>query len=607
MSLQTIPLSRLVPSPRNVRKTGGMSVPELAASIRATGLLQNLVVRAKGDVFEVDAGGRRLKALQLLANEGDLAPDFPVPCNVLEAGESIEASLHENVAREAMHPADAFEAFAQLVAQGMSPPEIAARFGYPERTVQQRLKLSKVAPDLIKAYREGKLELQALEAFAVTDDHAAQLAFWKRAQRDTWLLRRPDEIREQLTAKEYPSSAPLAQFVTVKAYEAAGGAVRTDLFASKDDPAAYLVDVQLLERLANEKLQAKAEAIREEEGWSWAEARASFEYDDEHKSKLGRIGHRHSPLGAKAFSKDQKASAGVIVTISRGGVEVHRGMIKPADAAAAKKASAQASKRGDAKVTTKPKAKPKDMSDALRARLTAARTMGLRAEMVKHQHVALVALAHSLAMQLLWKPSANGYFSIGEHSPLTIAGPHQFQDRQSLDRFDDQIEKSPAGVAVRAEVDALRKAMPAKREELFAWLLKQTPATVARVLTCCAALATNAVVHTDQGAKNERAKVVDQMHTAAELDMAAYWKPTVDNYLGSVSKDKVLEALKEANLGDATLVPRLVSAKKAAAAAQAEKLLAGRKWLPRILRAPDERKPAKSAKAKASKKPAKAK
>ena len=68
----TVPLNKLVVSPRNVRKTNGEEdIAGLAESIRSKGLLQNLVVSksADGKLFDVDAGGRRLRALQLLAQQ----------------------------------------------------------------------------------------------------------------------------------------------------------------------------------------------------------------------------------------------------------------------------------------------------------------------------------------------------------------------------------------------------------------------------------------------------------------------------------------------------------------------------------------------------------
>jgi ParB family transcriptional regulator, chromosome partitioning protein len=117
-------LSQLVLSPANVRKTAATAAEdaELEASIRAKGILQNLIVhltQAGGrTVYEVDAGGRRLKILQKLAAEGVIESDHPVPCLIREPEASIETSLMENTVRAATHPADEFVAMAELIDAG---------------------------------------------------------------------------------------------------------------------------------------------------------------------------------------------------------------------------------------------------------------------------------------------------------------------------------------------------------------------------------------------------------------------------------------------------------------------------------------------------------
>jgi ParB family chromosome partitioning protein len=82
----SIPLNKLVRSERNVRKTGGESIEDLAASILAHGLLHNLTVveqrnhkGASSGKYEVVAGGRRYDALQRLAKEKKLPKSSPLP------------------------------------------------------------------------------------------------------------------------------------------------------------------------------------------------------------------------------------------------------------------------------------------------------------------------------------------------------------------------------------------------------------------------------------------------------------------------------------------------------------------------------------------------
>ena len=188
--LSTIPLSLLIPSPRNVRKTGGSDVGELKASIKAQGVLQNLIVcpaeNRKGKPngkYEVVGGRRRLQALSELAAEGDISLDEEILCRIKPTRDAAEASLAENIAREPMHPADEFEAFKTLIEEGKTVEEVAARFGTSALTVRRRLKLASLHPVLLAQYREDRIALDQLMALALTDDQAEQLRVWERVTR----------------------------------------------------------------------------------------------------------------------------------------------------------------------------------------------------------------------------------------------------------------------------------------------------------------------------------------------------------------------------------------------------------------------------------------
>ena len=136
--MTTITLNKLVPAKENVRRTGATDgIEELAASIAAHGLLTSLTVRksARGK-FAVIAGQRRYLALSLLAGRDQLPADHPVLCQVKERdADATEIGLAENVVRLAMHPADQFEAFRDLIDKGAGITDIAARFGVAETTV----------------------------------------------------------------------------------------------------------------------------------------------------------------------------------------------------------------------------------------------------------------------------------------------------------------------------------------------------------------------------------------------------------------------------------------------------------------------------------------
>jgi ParB family transcriptional regulator, chromosome partitioning protein len=227
-----IPLNKLLAWEGNVRKTDlDKNIRELAVSIFAHGLLQSLVVRKdKRGKYAVVAGRRRLLVLESLGDSGGMKAHTLIPCHVLDdEADGTEISLAENVQRESMHPADEFDAFKALTDKGMPPADVAARFGVTEAVVKQRLKLANVSPVLLDAYRDGEMTLQHVMAFTVTDDHDAQERAWKELP--GYQKRDPDNIRKLLTEHEITAADRRVKFVTLKAYEKAGGTVRRDLFS----------------------------------------------------------------------------------------------------------------------------------------------------------------------------------------------------------------------------------------------------------------------------------------------------------------------------------------------------------------------------------------
>ena len=131
-----IPFNRLVLSQANVRRVkAAVSIEELAEDIARRTLLQSLTVRpilddkgAETGMFEVPAGGRRFRALELLVKQKRLARTAPIPCVVRTEGLAEEDSLAENIQRAPLHPLDQFRAFLTLREKGKSEEEIAAAF-----------------------------------------------------------------------------------------------------------------------------------------------------------------------------------------------------------------------------------------------------------------------------------------------------------------------------------------------------------------------------------------------------------------------------------------------------------------------------------------------
>jgi hypothetical protein len=100
----------------------------------------------------------------------------------VSANDATSVSLIENFHRQAIHPADAFEAFATLITEGKRADDLAADFAVSTLYMQQCIKLANIAPALLDQYRAGLNPLDCIKALAVTDDHTAQLAAWARGK-----------------------------------------------------------------------------------------------------------------------------------------------------------------------------------------------------------------------------------------------------------------------------------------------------------------------------------------------------------------------------------------------------------------------------------------
>lgn len=244
-------------------------IAELAASIDARGLVVPLVVRpadGRAKRYEVIDGRRRFLALQLLVRDQRWSKSDLVPVVVREEDDetALETSLIANIERAPMHPVDQHAVFTRLADRGRSPAEIGASFGLAERTVRQRLALGRLAPKVREAWKAGRIDEKAAQAFTLADNQSAQEAALASVMRSVGRSGRIDDwhVKRELTGSR-PSAARVPP-VLVDAYLAAGGTITESLFEDErliDEPA-----------VLKQVLHGVAEARRAEllaEGWSW--------------------------------------------------------------------------------------------------------------------------------------------------------------------------------------------------------------------------------------------------------------------------------------------------------------------------------------------------
>jgi ParB family transcriptional regulator, chromosome partitioning protein len=639
-----IPFNKLVLSQSNVRRVkAGVSIEELAEDIARRTLLQSLNVRpvlnAEGQetgIFEVPAGGRRFRALELLVKQKRMSKTQLVPCVVRTDGLAEEDSLAENVQRADLHPLDQFRGFQTLREKGLSEEEIAARFFVNPTVVKQRLKLAAVSGKLLDIYAEDGMALEQLMAFTVTNDHARQEQVWESLARAC--NKEPYYIRRQLTEGAVRAADKRAQFVGVDAYEAAGGIVMHDLF--EHDDGGWLQDPALLDRLVIEKLKAKAETLPAE-GWKWITIAPDFPYGhtaglrrldgqtvdltDEERASHGalkaeydrleeeyaeadelpeevdqRLGEIETALAAfderpVVYDPADMARAGVFVSIDgEGDLRIERGFVRPEDeppvapvdgndgrAPAAGKPNGAIQRAvitigGSGAPESEAEAEEDDglkpLSERLITELTAHRTLALRDALANDPGAAFAAVLHALCLGAFYRMSSGTCLEISAKSASFSAQAPGLAD-------------SASAKAIEARHQQWANQLPKDEDDLWDALVAFDGDSQAVLFAHCASLSVNAV-HEPWNRSPRRLAHAHTLARAVNLDMAAAgWTPTVDNYLGRVPKARILEAVREAK-GDtsAQLIDHL---KKPEMAKEAERLLGGTGWLPEPLRNAD--------------------
>ncbi|MEZ5838113.1 MAG: ParB/RepB/Spo0J family partition protein [Geminicoccaceae bacterium] len=636
-----IPFDRLVLSQSNVRQVkAGVTIEDLAKDIERRGLLQGLLVRAVVDddkkptgMFEIPAGGRRYRALELLVSRKRLKPDTLVPCILREGGLAEEDSLAENVQRVPLHPLDQFRTFLTLREKGQSEEEIAATFFVSVQVVRQRLKLASVSPRLLDAYADDEIGLDQLMAFAVCDDHQRQEQVFEELgsphERQPWAIRR------RLTEQAVRASDKRARLVGLDAYIEAGGTILRDLFEADDG--GWLQDAALLDRLVTGRLRQAGEALCAE-GWKWVDSFVSRPFDatyglrrlqgeeipltaeeeagrerlraeqaeleaahadadelpDDVDARLGEIEELLEAIERRPlrFEAEDIARAGAFVSVDGDGkLRIERGFVRPEDEpvadveieageneneqdtssgiAACDKTDPDPVSSGDE--TDEENNQQRSLTDRLMAELTAHRTVALRHVLGEQPNMAFLAALHAVTLRCFYHHAQDSCLELD----LRCTG----LDAQAPDLGDSRPAR-----AIGERHDAWIRTLPNRPEDLWDALMAFDDDSRQALFAHCIAGSIHAVV--ERHNRRPRAMAhADRLATAVGLDMnEAGWKPTAANFLARVTKAQILEAVREARGEDAARA--IEHLKKDKMAEQAEELLDGTGWLPEPLRRP---------------------
>jgi len=567
-TVQLIEVRHLEKSPLNVRHTVAKGADaELKASILAHGLMQNLVVTPAGKgKYHVIAGGRRLEAIHALQKEKSLPTDYLVPCQVVNKEHAEEMSLAENTVRQAMHPADEFEAYAKL-ANKLTAEEISQRFGTTKKHVLQRLKLGRVAPDLLKLYRAGDISLEALMAFTITDDQKRQMKVYRSLQ--GWQKDNATHIRGLLTEQMIGGDSKLAKFVGLKAYAKAGGRSRADLF--EDDT--YLENPEIVHRLAAEKLNAAAEQVRAE-GWAWVEVSEERDYnaisecsrikpkplnapkklvdkrennqaeliaieqeieaaDPDNEEILDQLWEKEAKITARlreideqleeylAFDPEQKKVAGCYVTIGGDGkLDISYGLVKKQD-----QKTLLADGRSDDGDEDAVDSGKSNIPESLRRDLQLYRLQAAQIEIAKHPEIAFDLAVFTMAHRVLERmPVYSGaQISISQ----TFAPPFIKDTSQLAQNELKKIEESLPRAWLEQKDNAAK----------FAAFRQLSQQQKFKLLAYSTALSLQPQLNPEP----DKADFFEDALALTGGNVARYWRPTTESYLKRIKTDQILE------------------------------------------------------------------
>lgn len=607
---QSIPLSKLKLSPSNVRKSEPSAADdqELKNSISENGLKQNLVVHSDGyGGYLVNAGGRRLKAFQELAEEGEISKDFGVRCLIEDEDEATITSTLENTHRAAMHPADQFQAFDKLIEEGRTEEEIATKFSTSVDIVRKRLKLARVAPEIFEAFRKDEINLESVMAFTLSDDLERQLGVWKIMQDGSYF--HTSRIKQMLTENKYAANSKLAKFVGLENYQDAGGKVTTDLFSDHDST--YFDEPALLERLASEKLNEIAKKYTGD--WKWVDAILEMDYeafrtfgriypidetpnpeleakikqlksrddelreleserdltDDEEKEYHGIDGEieaiRAQIEDQFPFDEEQLKFAGVVVTLDwQGNVDINRGLVRPEDIENLKSIENNEdddNETGFSQPTSSLTAPSSDTASIVRRSegitqglandLRSTRHHILQAHLAGDYDVAFDVMLYTICSQAL----SHKYLS---DMPLDVTVRSYYDPNQNKLVKDSISEKMLIAIKSELNLDWTQHKQPHDFHALCALSMEDKQALFA----WATAHALDAQLATDDRPN----MIIEEIGTRMDVSVAECWRPTAANYWGTVTKAHI-GAIAEDLIGGDFARERLSEKKGEAAAA----------------------------------------
>ncbi|HCP5440394.1 TPA: ParB/RepB/Spo0J family partition protein [Escherichia coli] len=600
----SVSLASLIKSPLNVRTVpySAESVSELAESIKGVGLLQNLVVHAlSGERYGVAAGGRRLAALNMLAERGIIPADWAVRVKIIPQELATAASMTENGHRRDMHPAEQIAGFRAMAQEGKTPAQIGDLLGYSPRHVQRMLKLADLAPVILDALAEDRITTEHCQALALENDTARQVQVFEAACQSGWGGKPEVQTIRRLVTESEVAVAGNSKFRFVGADTFSPDELRTDLFS--DDEGGY-VDCVALDAALREKLQAVAEHLREAEGWGWCAGRMEAvgecredagtyrslpqpeavltEAEEERLNELmtrydapenqceesdlleAEMKLIHCMSRVRAWTPEMRAGSGVVVSWRYGNVCVQRGVQLRSEDDAADDA--------DRTEQVQEKASVEEISLPLLTKMSSERTLAVQAALIQ-QPEKTVAL-------MVWRLCS----CVFDYCNTTLH-PFRIQTEEYHRRLTSDAPSGKSGQAwlsLMKEKTRLEALLPENWQKDFTTFFTLDGQTLMRLMVFCTACSVDGVQTRECGHTSR--SPLDTLETAIGFHMRDWWQPTKANFFGHLKKPQIIAALNEAGLSGAARDAEKM--KKGDAAEHAEHHMKDNRWVPGWMCAP---------------------
>ena len=177
---------------------------ELAQSIRTTGIIQPLLVRPKGGLFELVAGERRWRAAQMagLARVPAIVRD--IPDNRL-----LEFALVENIQRQELNPIEEANAYKRLIESlGLTQDEVARRVGRDRTFITNYLRVLRLPTDIQELLETEKLSFGHARTLLAVQDPMTQRRFAQKIVKHNWSVRETEQRVKNLGERKAPASRP---------------------------------------------------------------------------------------------------------------------------------------------------------------------------------------------------------------------------------------------------------------------------------------------------------------------------------------------------------------------------------------------------------------